>query len=113
MARAFQVRTPERDNQTDRERLGSVSRAIESAVASVQKEKDALRPRIDEARVLASFAVGTDSDEHLTRDSKDNARLKEYERQMSVGEKRIQELERQLGGLADLHEVFVRYFPAQ
>ena len=110
MARAFKVRSAERDAQTDRERLGSISAAIEAAVASIQKERDALRARVDAARDQAAFATGTDYDEYLTRDARDAARIKEYEQQMATGEKRTQELDRQLGGLNAVREAFNQYF---
>jgi chromosome segregation ATPase len=110
MARAFKVRSAERDAQTDSERLGSVSAAIGTAIASIRKERDALRGRVDAARDQAAFATGTDYDEYLTRDAKDAARIKEYEQQMASGEKRTEELERQLGGLDAILEVFNRHF---
>jgi hypothetical protein len=110
MARAFKVRSAERDAQTDSERLGSISAAVEAAVASIRKERDALRARVDAARDQAAFATGTDYDEYLTRDARDAAMIKEYEQQMASGEKRIQELERQLDGLGAIQEVFGRYF---
>jgi hypothetical protein len=71
--------------------------------------RDALRARVDAAR-SAAFATGTDYDEYLTRDAKDAARIREDEQQMASGEKRTQELERQLGGLGAIQEVFSRYF---
>ena len=77
---------------------------------SIRKERDALRARVDAARDQAAFATGTDYDEYLTRDAKDAARIREYEQQMASGEKRTQELERQLGGLGAIQEVFSRYF---
>ena len=110
MARAFKVRSAERDAQTDSERLGSISAAIDAAVAAIQKERDALRARVDAARDQASFAAGTDYDEYLTRDARDAARIKEYEQQMTGGEQRTQELERQLTGLSAIQEVFSRHF---
>ena len=45
-----------------------------------------------------------------TRETIDTARITEYERQMLAGEKRIIELERQLGGLEATQELFVRFF---
>jgi hypothetical protein len=110
MTRTFQVRSAERDAQTDSERLGSISALIEAAAAAIQKERDALRARVDAARDLAAFATGTEYDEYLTRDAKDEARIKEYERQMAAGEKRAQELDRQLDGLGALRAVFSQYF---
>ena len=110
MARAFKVRSAERDAQTDIERLGSISAVVEAAAAAIRKERDALRARVDAARDQASFATGTDYDEYLTRDARDSARIKEYEQQMASGEQRTQELERQLAGLSDIQEVFSRHF---
>ena len=110
MTRGFQVRSAERDEQTDRERLRSVLRIIESAIASVQKEKATLQARVDTARDVAALSTGTAYDEYLTRETIDTARITEYEGHMLAGEKRIGELERQLGGLEATQEVFVRFF---
>lgn len=110
MAQDFQVRSAERDEQTDRERLRSVAKTIETAIASVQKEKGTLKTRVDTARDLASFSAGTAYDEYLTRETTDTARIAEYERQMLAGEQRIGELERQLGGLEQMQELFARFF---
>ena len=111
LKRLFQVRSPQRDAETDRERLGSVVDAINTAVGSARSEREALRARVNDARDLASFAVGTGSDEYLTREAKDTSRIAEYERQMSVGEKRIAELDRQIEGLTALQELAGRFFP--
>lgn len=110
MSRAFKVRSAERDAQTDSERLGSISAAVDAAVAAIRQERDALRARVDAARDQAAFAAGTDYDEYLTRDARDAARIKEYEQQMTTGEQRTQELERQLAGLSAIREVFSRHF---
>ena len=107
----FQVRSAQRDAQTDQERVGAVVKAINAAVGSAQKERDALRARVGDARDLASFAVGTGDDEYLTREVKDKARIAEYERQMTIGEKRIQELDQQIERLTGLQELSNRYFP--
>ena len=111
MKRLFQVRSPQRDTQTDHERLGSVVKAINTAVGSARSERDALRARVSNARDLASFAVGTGSDEYLTREARDRSRLAEYEHQMTMGEKRITELDRQIEGLTALQELAGRFFP--
>ena len=113
MARAFKVRSAERDAQTDSERLGAISAAIEAAVASIRRERDALRGRVDAARDQAAFATGTDYEDYLTRDAKDAALIREYEQQMASGEKRAQELERQLGGLEAILDVFNRHFASK
>lgn len=111
MAQNFHARSADRDAKTDQVRLELVALAIKAAVKSVQSERDALRGRVNAARDLASFAAGTDYDEYLTRDSKDQARIREYEKQMAAGDRRIEELDRQMAGLTAVREVFGRYFP--
>ena len=112
MKRAFQFRSVERDAQTDQERIGLVVQTIDTAVASAMREKEALRVRVNTARDLASFAVGTGDDEYLSREAKDSSRIKEYEEQMTIGEKRIQELENQIESLVALQDLSKRCFPS-
>ncbi len=111
MLRPFRVRSPQRDTQTDRERIGSVVQAINTAVGSARSERHTLQARVSEARDLASFAVGTGSDEYLSREAKDKSRIAAYEQQMIIGEKRIAELDTQIAGLTALQELAARFFP--
>jgi len=110
VARAFQVRSPERDARTDQERFHSLGRAIDAAFDGIKNEKDALQARVDEARDLASLAAGTGVDEYLDREPKDLARVREYEQQMAQGDQRLKELERQLEGLGKVREIYSRFF---
>jgi hypothetical protein len=77
LKRLFQFRSAERDAQTDRERVGVIARAIATSIADAQAERKALVLRVKEARDLASFAAGTDSDEYLSREAKDQSRIGE------------------------------------
>jgi hypothetical protein len=108
--RAFQVRSPERDAKTDRERIHSLGRAINTSIDSIQREKAALQARVNEARDLAALAAGTDVDEYLYRDPKDLTRVRDYEQQMARGDRRLNELQRQLEGLGKLREVYAQCF---
>jgi uncharacterized protein (DUF342 family) len=111
LKRLFQFRSVQRDARTDRERIGSVVQAIDAAVGSALREREALRDRVGAARDLASFAVGTGDDEYLTREPRDKSRIKEYEQQMAVGEKRLQELDQQIASLEALQALSRRHFP--
>jgi hypothetical protein len=103
--RPFQFRSRQRDTETDQLRIGSVVQAIDAAVKAAIKEREALRTRVSIARDLASFAVGTDDDEYLTRELKDTLQLKEYEQQMTVGEDRLRILDHQIGSLTVLRDL--------
>jgi glutamate dehydrogenase/leucine dehydrogenase len=111
LKRPFQFRSVQRDAQTDQERIGSVVQAIGAAIRSALGERQALAARVSTARDLASFAVGTAHDEYLTRATRDKSRIEEYERQMTVGEKRITELDQQIASLAALQDLSKRCFP--
>jgi hypothetical protein len=107
----FQVRSSQRDKQTDQERVSSVVRAIDAAVESAEKEKSALNIRVKNAQDLAALAAGNDSDEYLTREPKDTRRIAGYEQQLIAGHKRIQELNGHIGNLCAVREVCRIRFP--
>ena len=109
--RPYQFRSPQRDAETDQLRIGSVIQAIDAAVKAALNERDALRTRVRNARDLASLAVGTGDDEYLTRDPKDSSRLREYEKQMTVGEDRLRILDHQIGSLTLLRDLSRQCFP--
>lgn len=110
VARAFKVRSPERDSKTDHERLQALGQAISSALDGARREKEALKTRVDEARDLASFAAGTGVDEYLDREPRELARVREYERQMAQGDRRLSELSRQLEGLGKIRDIYQQFF---
>jgi hypothetical protein len=101
----FRFRSRQRDAETDQQRIGPVIQAIDTAVGSALKEREALRARISTARDLASFAVGTGDDEYLTRDAKDASVIREYEQQMSRGEERLRVLDQQIANLTALQDL--------
>jgi predicted nucleic acid-binding Zn-ribbon protein len=71
-----------------------------------------LSVRVRAARDLASFAVGTGDDEYLSRETKDQIRIEEYEQQMMAGEKRIRELNHQIANLEALQGHSRQIFPS-
>jgi hypothetical protein len=110
MARAFKVRSPERDARTDAERFRSLARSISFTVDAVRTERNALKYRVDEARDRAALVAGTDSGEYLERDDRDAAYLRAYEQEMMAGNLRVSELERQLEGLQAVFDAYERCF---
>lgn len=110
MKRPFRFRSPQRDAETDRQRIDPVIQAIDTAVGSALKEREALRARVNTARDLASFAVGTGYDEYLSRDTKATSTIKEYEQQMVIGEDRLRVLDQQIANLTALQDLSRRCF---
>ncbi len=107
----FQVRSSQRDKQTDQERVSSIAKAIDAAIASAEKERSALRIRVKDAQDLAALAAGNESDEYLTRDAKDTRRIVGYEQQLVAGHKRIEALNTHISNLNAVREVCRARFP--
>lgn len=110
MAR-FQVRSNQRDKQTDSERIGSVIKVVEGAISAALREKNSLGLRVRNALDLAAIAMGNESDEWLTREKKDTSRIEGYEQQFIAGQARLDELETQIEGLRAVNELLRARFP--
>jgi predicted nucleic acid-binding Zn-ribbon protein len=111
LKRPFKVRSAERDDKTDEHRIAPILAAIEVALGDATKEIEALRIRVRDARDLASFAAGTESDEYLSREAKDDRRISDYEQQLIAGENRIRQLDRQISSLTELRDLSNNRFP--
>jgi hypothetical protein len=84
MAR-FQIRSNQRDKQTDSERIGSVIKVIDGAISAALHEKNSLSLRVRNALDLAAIAMGNESDEYLTREKKIQAGLKDTSSNLLAG----------------------------
>jgi hypothetical protein len=107
----FRVRASERDTQTDQERVRGVLRAIDAAIGSAEKERNALGLRVKNAQDLAAMSVGNASDEYLTREPKDERSISAYEQQMIAGHKRVEELNTHIASLNAVRETCLARFP--
>ena len=107
----FQVRSAQRNQQTDRERVGSVLKALEAALASALSERTSLALRVKNAQDLAAFAAGNDSDEYLSRAPEDTKRLAAYEQQLIAGHARIVDLDAQIASLKAIRDACHSHFP--
>jgi hypothetical protein len=95
----FQFRSEARDSKTYKELIASIDSAIETAIRAADAERTALGLRFEEARVQASFLVGTDSYEHDSREPEKEAQLKDSENRLRRGETRMVELDRHIARL--------------
>jgi hypothetical protein len=55
--RQFLFRSPERDGETDRQRLALLKQSVHLAVESAEKESNGLRGRLEKARQSAAFLL--------------------------------------------------------
>lgn len=97
----FRFRSPNRDTDTDERRIGALLSAINAARRGVEAEIAGLRQRLQEARSQGAFLFGTELPSGTAGDPTAERRLREVEESIVGGEKRIRQLETQLGPLAD------------
>lgn len=86
----FRIRSSERDESADADRLRSIERAIVGAIAAARAEEDGLKRRLEDARVRASMLVGTEAFED--RDEATELMLAGSEREFSAAATRIRQL---------------------
>src|ERR1700733_13549271 len=88
----FKVRSPERDEDTDRQRIATVMNAIETVLSAAENEQKGLSQRVDEVLARAAVTVGNASDEYLDREPLDNHHQGLFSEEISNGQRRLKSL---------------------
>lgn len=88
----FKVRAPERDVDTDRQRVQTVMTAIETVLSAAENEQKGLNQRVDDVLARAAVTVGNASDEYLEREPLDTHHQDLFSEEMSIGEARLKSL---------------------
>ena len=88
----FKVRSPQRDEETDRQRVEGVMNAIEAALQAAEREQKGLSERVDEVLARAAVTVGNASDEYLDREPLDGHHQNLFSEEISNGQKRLKSL---------------------
>ncbi len=109
--REFRARSPERDAETDRERLDAVMGAIDQALGSAEAEQSGLTKRVDDVLARAAVTFGNGDDEYLTRESLDSHHLDLFETEIQNGQRRLRELKVSIAQFRAVKETFVAQFP--
>ena len=85
----FKVRSPERDGDTDRQRIDIVMNAIEAALQAAEGEQKGLNQRVEEVLARAAVTVGNASDEYLQREPLDSHHQNLFSEEISNGQRRL------------------------
>jgi hypothetical protein len=106
----FRTRSAERDTETDSALIAAVSTSISEALSAFEKEREGLSLRIGEAQTLASVAVGTGTDEYVSREPAKAVGLASYESEMRRGRERLAKLENYINNLRFMRAAFATRF---
>jgi hypothetical protein len=88
----FKVRSSQRDEDTDRQRIELIMNAIETALSAAEREQKGLSQRVDDVLARAAVTVGNASDEYLDREPLDGHHQNLFSEEISNGQKRLKSL---------------------
>jgi hypothetical protein len=107
----FKSRSPGRDAETDRARVGAILDSIKEALSEATTEHIGLKTRIDDVLARAAVTVGNDTDEYLTRDTQDTQYQNLLGREIANGQLRLSELEGSIAHYRFLKAALLSRFP--
>src|ERR1700761_6413325 len=88
----FKVRSAERDEDTDRQRIKTIMTAIETVLGAAEAEQKGLSQRVEDVLARAAVTVGNASDEYLDREPLDNHHQGLFSEEISNGQRRLKSL---------------------
>lgn len=110
-SKRFKVRAPERDVDTDRQRIEAVMNAIEASLSAAEKEQKGLSERVEDVLARAAVTVGNASDEYRDREPLDDYHQGLFSKEISNGQARLQSLAVNITHLKFLRAAVLSRFP--
>ncbi|WP_298253979.1 hypothetical protein [Bradyrhizobium sp.] len=107
----FKVRSHERDEATDRQRVETVMNAIETVLSAAENEQKGLSQRVEDVLARAAVTVGNASDEYLDREPLDTHHQDLFSEEISNGQRRLKSLADSVSHFKFLRAAVVSRFP--
>ena len=107
----FRARSPERDAETDRARIGAIVAAIESALQAAESEQSGLSRRVDDVLARAAVTIGNGTDEYLEREALDSHHQDLFSAEISNGQRRLKELDVEIAHFKFMKAAMLSRFP--
>jgi len=107
----FRARSPERDAETDRNRIGAIVTAIETALHDAEHEQSGLARRVDDVLARAAVTIGNGTDEYLEREALDNHHQDLFDAEILNGQRRLKELATEIAHFKFMKAAVLSRFP--
>ncbi|MBR0750778.1 hypothetical protein JQ604_01110 [Bradyrhizobium jicamae] len=107
----FRARSPERDAETDRNRIGAIVAAIETALHEAEHEQSGLARRVDDVLARAAVTIGNGTDEYLEREALDNHHQDLFDAEILNGQRRLKELATEIAHFKFMKAAVLSRFP--
>gem|GEM_PF-3025133 len=102
----FRTRSPDRDRQTDVNRLGTIASAVDGQLTEIGREMAGLKARMDQAYLSATSLLEA-SGEYAVRSAEEEAEIRAFEASASAARRRIGELEQQKALLEQIRSILI------
>lgn len=107
----FQVRSSERDGETDRQRVQTIMNAIETVLNAAENEQKGLNERVEDVLARAAVTGGNASDEYLDREPLDTKHQDLFSEEIANGQKRLESLANSISHFRFLRAAILSRFP--
>ncbi|MBR0868752.1 hypothetical protein JQ633_00165 [Bradyrhizobium tropiciagri] len=107
----FKARSPERDAETDRQRIASIVAAIDAALEAAESEQAGLSRRVDDVLARAAVTLGNGTDEYLEREALDNYHQDLFDKEILNGQRRLKELASEIAHFKFMKAAVLSRFP--
>ena len=107
----FKVRSDERDDTTDRQRVKTVMDAIEMVLSAAENEQKGLSQRVEDVLARAAVTGGNASDEYLDREPLDTHHQGLFSEEISNGQRRLRSLADTIAHFKFLRTAVLSRFP--
>ena len=107
----FRARSPERDAETDRNRIEAIMMAIEEALQAAEREQSGLNQRVDDVLARAAVTLGNGDDEYLEREPLDNHHHDLFDSEIQNGQRRLKELDSSIAHYKFMKAAVLSRFP--
>jgi hypothetical protein len=107
----FRARSADRDAETDRSRVSSILKAVETALHAAEQEQSGLSRRVEDVLARAAVTLGNGTDEYLEREALDNHHQDLFSSEISNGQRRLKELATSITHFKFLKTAILSRFP--
>lgn len=107
----FKARSPERDAETDRQRIASIVAAVDAALEAAESEQAGLSRRVEDVLARAAVTLGNGTDEYLEREALDNHHQDLFDKEILNGQRRLKELASEIAHFKFMKAAVLSRFP--
>ncbi len=107
----FKARSTDRDAEADFSRTESVFLSIEKALKITEAEHSGLDTRMQDVFARGAISLGNATDEYLTREPAHTIVQNQFDREIQIGQLRLEQLSLQINAFKFLRAALLSRFP--